>query len=657
MPKWGLTDIQRRTKPWGIDREWLEPAKTITDPVHNDIYLTRLETALIDSPPMQRLRAVRQLGTAHLVYPGAVHSRFSHSIGTLRAAQDLIDAVVDGLSGPRAGDAPSLLAEWRVEAQPVPLQEDAAADLTGAPTSSSTAVATTFDRKLAEATVLARLGGLLHDICHVPMGHTVEDDLDILEPHDGNAERFDKMWSQIPQELRMAMGEDLAKELRPLILSKEKDTNGEPVFKTEQSRYPFVTDIVGNTICADLMDYLRRDHLYCGLPFDVGSRFVDNFYVTSNAERIRPQRMAITVSRAGHVRHDILTELGKYLRYRYELSERVLYHHAKVAADAMVGKLLDMWKDALWVDGALAAHDGTSIIEQAGDVTKVRDVVVAAAGEAAAHALDVDVRDQIESTFLSWGDDGLLTWIRNEAADRAGAGAAGHSRYQAIASLAGMISNRNLFKAIGKADSGADQAEAGALYKRYKDPDVRRALEKEAGVFAGIDRGWNVVVWVPAPAMRPKVAQVLVNLNDRVAPLANVEEINDDVEATVDLHRKLWGAGIYVHPDIKSPSQRLAVAVWIKDHMGLNFLDEEGQTVPSLADFITNLLSEHHKIHGDPKHRLRSLVGTASAKNAAERSTVNFLKETDALRRAAQIGPDKALDPEWLIAEKGWRLQ
>ena len=59
----------------------------LRDPVHDDIYLTHEELAVLDTPEMQRLRGVKQLGTAYLVYPGAVHTRFDHSIGTLFVAR------------------------------------------------------------------------------------------------------------------------------------------------------------------------------------------------------------------------------------------------------------------------------------------------------------------------------------------------------------------------------------------------------------------------------------------------------------------------------------------------------------------------------------------------------------------------------------------
>lgn len=58
----------------------------IRDPLHGTVALTPLEERLLDSAPMQRLRGIRQLAMAYLVYPGANHTRFEHSIGTLALA-------------------------------------------------------------------------------------------------------------------------------------------------------------------------------------------------------------------------------------------------------------------------------------------------------------------------------------------------------------------------------------------------------------------------------------------------------------------------------------------------------------------------------------------------------------------------------------------
>lgn len=61
-------------------------AVVLRDPIHGSIPLPPWAVVLLDSPPMQRLRRIQQLGTAHLVYPGAHHRRFEHSVGAQHLA-------------------------------------------------------------------------------------------------------------------------------------------------------------------------------------------------------------------------------------------------------------------------------------------------------------------------------------------------------------------------------------------------------------------------------------------------------------------------------------------------------------------------------------------------------------------------------------------
>ena len=63
------------------------------DPVHGDIYLNHEEIQVLDTAVMQRLRRIKQLGMAYLVYPGCMHTRFEHCLGTLAMAQRILDAL------------------------------------------------------------------------------------------------------------------------------------------------------------------------------------------------------------------------------------------------------------------------------------------------------------------------------------------------------------------------------------------------------------------------------------------------------------------------------------------------------------------------------------------------------------------------------------
>lgn len=71
----------------------LTPSKVFRDPIHGDIFLNDLELKLVDTDVFQRLRSLKQLGLADLIYPAANHTRFEHSIGTLHMAQRIIDSI------------------------------------------------------------------------------------------------------------------------------------------------------------------------------------------------------------------------------------------------------------------------------------------------------------------------------------------------------------------------------------------------------------------------------------------------------------------------------------------------------------------------------------------------------------------------------------
>ena len=55
----------------------------LRDPIHGFIELSELELEIVDSAPFQRLRNIKQLATTYLVYHGAEHTRFGHSLGVM----------------------------------------------------------------------------------------------------------------------------------------------------------------------------------------------------------------------------------------------------------------------------------------------------------------------------------------------------------------------------------------------------------------------------------------------------------------------------------------------------------------------------------------------------------------------------------------------
>lgn len=554
MPNWGVTStlLPEDPSPWGIDHGLLRPGKTLTDPVHGDIYLNRLETQIVNSWPMQRLGDVLQLGTTHLVYRGATHTRLSHSLGTLRATQDLLDAVWNSRFNPQAqGFDRHLMEQWTAEGS--------------------------FDDLFAEATVLARLGGLMHDLCHIPLGHTIEDDLRVLKPHDLGRDRFDHLWELLPESVRTAIpnNSELKLELERLILSKN------PEVQSRSTRFPFVADIVGNTICADLMDYIRRDHLFTGLPLALGRRFMDSFFVVERDHPYFAQHMVIGIERDGRVRNDVVTELLKYLRYRYELTERVLTHHAKTAADAMLGSILEEWRDHLWYQqlAQVSLPEGYKP-----DPSKLRSDTIADLRDRGLtskvlEGIDRAIASEIENEFLTRSDADIIGHI-----ERIGNGSK-HRRLKRAGRLAGKLRRRELHKAIGLATGEENRANAEKVYETWGSADARRTLERGALSFAGLPPDTELLLWVPNHDMRLKVANVLVRKGDTIAPLAAVESKSEEIARQ---HQNLWCVSVY---GSKIPSDKAAMVVsYISQRTALEFHRPDGTPIPSCIDLVIETL-------------------------------------------------------------------
>ena len=94
-----------------MDRVSATSARTVRDPLWGNITLDRAAALIVDAPEFQRLRRVKQLGFAHLVYPGAVHTRFLHALGVYHLTGRAIDTLdrkgaLSGLSEAEAAALP-----------------------------------------------------------------------------------------------------------------------------------------------------------------------------------------------------------------------------------------------------------------------------------------------------------------------------------------------------------------------------------------------------------------------------------------------------------------------------------------------------------------------------------------------------------------------
>lgn len=611
MPQWGLTKEQRRATPWDIPESWLRPSKVITDPVHGDIFVSRLERAIIDSEPFQRLRRIRQLGNVHLVYPGATHTRFSHALGALRVVQDLLDIILSQRDGRDPGE--DLFRQWEGKVETKRDHEE-------------------FERKIAEVIVLARLGSLLHDLCHVAYGHTIEDDLGLLQPHDKNRDRFRTFWRELgngcpgqerAEVQKILRSRDLKDALERVILSKYFERPPDELLR-EVGKYPFVADLVTNTICADLLDYLPRDHSFAGLPVALGQRFMTAFYVVPAAdedeERHFPERMALRISPQGRERQDIASELLKHLRYRYELQERAIVQHAKLAADSMLGKALELWKAELWAERAIARGGAPvryKLRRKGPDEARVE--LRNQTDERTVGKVDEEVVDAIEKRVSRLGDDGLLEYLAGEVE--------GGPTDERVRELAKDLLNRRLYKQAAQAKGPLARER---VFELFGSREKRQELERKAAEYAGVPEE-QVAIWLPNPEMRLKIAEVLVDHGTGISPFFEHSKRGGDI---YEDHKALWAVTVFVHREIHNSDREPEILARLAELMEIEWDRHKPPLAQRPQEWPVCLAASRALKEDLIEKELAEMLAEVESKKTLQRKRINTFKE---LRRA--IGP------------------
>jgi HD superfamily phosphohydrolase len=425
-------------------------SKPLRDNIHMDIRISALEGKVINTSDFQRLDRIKQLGTAYLFRRGAKHTRFEHSLGTLGVTQKIID----GINSHKAGA--------------VPFKEQ----------------------------VVARMCALLHDIGHIPFGHTLEDEAKVVkDKHDSGIRlvRFLGPDSEI--------GEVLQGELRGRIVDLLEATSksGEQKEKAISAlESPYIADIVGNTVCADMLDYLRRDLINCGLVADYDPQLFDYFEIDTDHSR----RAFLNAWREeeGGFTPEVISEVMNLLRMRYWLAERVYFHPKKMITSAMISK--------------------------------------------AVHASGLSSQD-----LWSKGDDELLLLLADEK----------KTQDKAAVKLAQAILDRNLYRPVywlrpveEKEDLPRYQEVRELAGRYHQKPSDRRDAEMQIANMANVDPA-DIVIYCPELTMEMKSAEVLVALPHReIKKLMDIRSqgIQQEVQRIMAQHRDLWRLYVFVAPDV-----------------------------------------------------------------------------------------------------------
>jgi len=348
------TDISALVSDWlaplkvRLDRGPLSDVrpKHLNDPVWKTIELYPWEVALLDSPLMQRLRGVRQLGLAQYIFPGAGHDRLEHVCGVVGA----VEATVQSLR--RQHERVALIPG----SQPLPEIDDA--------------------RRFE-----LRLAGLLHDIGHGPFSHAIEPVLqypftgptDTTEPTNDWRAAIGKAQDVLKQRYVLNKAPSVSETLAVMMVASSPMAGvlGHRNFVIGHRRQVDIQDViiaaivgavegpgadhlsrvVSSQIDADKLDYLSRDAHHAGL--EIGFE-TNRLLAKLEVLAVRGDRLGDAAEdlkdRAKDATNGVYYDLGiaasgfgsfeQMLIGRTFLYDRLYHHHKVRAADAMAQRLV-----------------------------------------------------------------------------------------------------------------------------------------------------------------------------------------------------------------------------------------------------------------------------------------------------------------------------
>ncbi|OGH55671.1 MAG: hypothetical protein A3G34_01215 [Candidatus Lindowbacteria bacterium RIFCSPLOWO2_12_FULL_62_27] len=286
-----MNSNHRRVPPLGVVRDVVHnyiPFTVSAGSLRSDVS----EKTIIDSEWVQRLRKIFQVQSGWLVYPCAVHTRFSHALGAMH------------LAGRMAGR----------------LYDDFKSAFPGAPVPEKNHVVEVF-----------RLAGLLHDVGHGPLCHVMDDVYThkyYRKTHeDISARIIERRLGEMISKLRWSPVGPFETPIDPKtvirFIKQPRKMTGAPVWEQVFAK------IMLGVASADAMDFLLRDRAFSG------AREIGEIDCTRIVSELRVTRQGLTLTKAG------LPAFRSFLQARFAAFRHIYYHEKKVLFDMAFGELLE----------------------------------------------------------------------------------------------------------------------------------------------------------------------------------------------------------------------------------------------------------------------------------------------------------------------------
>ena len=263
----------------------------IRDPFYGFITLNEWEIEIINHPVFQRLRRIRQLSLTDMVYPGATHTRFEHSLGVMHLATLMYDAIISNEDNKK-------ILEERLSYNEIGLKKDRQ---------------------------LVRLSSLLHDVGHAPFSHASEEIMPINGQTGKHHKHEDYTTAMIKGPLKSTIENHQINRNNFGITAEEVAGLIEGNTKILEDRI-FWKVIISSQLDADRGDYLLRDSHHIGVKYGVydHSRLINTLALGVEPES---EEVVLGVDEGGwHVAEAVVIA-------RYQLFTQVYFHKTRRAYD------------------------------------------------------------------------------------------------------------------------------------------------------------------------------------------------------------------------------------------------------------------------------------------------------------------------------------
>lgn len=524
------------------------------------------EVAVIDHPAFQRLGRINQLGQAHLVFRGGTHKRIEHVLGAVEVVETMIAAVNFNVKKAQIG------------ASPADLRRKPARHVRRATNSRARYCVPLNEWEQR----FIRLGALLHDIGHVAAGHTLEDELGLIGKHDADS-RLDAVFERsewdpalgspkgslkdlvnnefeiyVPPELKAAglSATDIVRLLirKPPTVGVDKYGRSQKILEeSTEIRFHVCANMVGNTVCADLLDYLYRDWYHVGKPRDPDNRIFQYMEIrrSSDPGDLLPtplqahvdDRFVIALGEQTKIRTDGVSAILGLLEWRYDLAEMVLFHRTKLAASAMLDRaLFELWEH--------------------------------------------EPEERIVETILCLSDDQLVDEAIREVVKRQETAADPSEqemrRLTAAGTLLRKLRDRQLFRELATFDeTNLTNASMPEIRKNYtggrndaSDPPANYGARNRASVARELEEMLTLpagTIAIYCAEVNPKIAEVQIAIDGQVEKFNEYEKGNRNrrpnrlsgghLEAQIDRFGRLWRIHFFIDGEalVKLPTELLTL--------------------------------------------------------------------------------------------------